>query len=291
MLSPWYTGARANGSFTLPNLFPDYSDQDAPAGTMALRGHLTILSDLTQEQVFESGNDILHASPLDTPNLTLHYWITTRSILPTFTQDWQDSGYNIIYFTPFSSEAAWTRICPKNPISNMISVWRTETTPPTLPSLGSSMSTSPKPETPPSHNSPSKPIFDPTTALIALMQQPQQQKAAMMVHIHSRPPPPSAPKLPPSHPYKPQRPPFPKCDGTLPTTPPIPITSRYIQGRGLLRRCPLLDTNYNDKQASKHCNQLQYACISPPICILDVSQRRQISVRWDWHAFFVDHSP
>ena len=154
---------------TPPYLCPDSYTQDAPAGTMALQSHHTILRYLTQEQSFESVTGILHVFLSDTPTLTLRYWITTRSILPMFSHDHQGYGYDIIYFTPFSSEAAQTRLYPENPISNTISVRRTKTTPPNLPSLALSMSTSLTPATHQSHNSLSNPTVNPTAALIALI--------------------------------------------------------------------------------------------------------------------------
>ena len=89
---------------------------------MALRAHPTILSDLTPEQSFESDTGILYALSLGNPTITLQYWITTRSILPKFTQDRQEAGYDALYFNPFSSEAAWTRLYPEQAISNTISV-------------------------------------------------------------------------------------------------------------------------------------------------------------------------
>ena len=88
---------------------------------MALRTHPTTPIDLTQEQSFESETGILHATPLDT-YLTLHYWITTSSILPNFKQYIIEASCDTIYFTRFSSEAVWTRLYPENPISNRISV-------------------------------------------------------------------------------------------------------------------------------------------------------------------------
>ena len=87
---------------------------------MALRAHPTILSDLTQEQAFDSHTGILHAPLSNTNTLTLHYFITTWSILPKFTQYRREAGYDTLYFTPFSSEAAWTHLYLKNPISNTI---------------------------------------------------------------------------------------------------------------------------------------------------------------------------
>ena len=73
---------------------------------MAVRAHAKITSDLTPEQVFESNTIILHALLVGDPTLAIQYCITTRSILLTFTQDLQEAKYDILYFTPFSSEAA-----------------------------------------------------------------------------------------------------------------------------------------------------------------------------------------
>ena len=139
----------------LPHIFPNSSARDTPAVTMSLHAHPTNTRNLTPEQAFESNTGILHAFSSDSPTLTLQYWITTRSILPTFTQDCQESVYDVIHFTPFSTEAAWTRLYPDQPVLNMISARRTETDPPTFPSLDLLISASPTPATPPIHNSPS----------------------------------------------------------------------------------------------------------------------------------------
>ena len=56
-------------------------------------------SNLTPEQAFESKTGILHASLSGNPTLTVHYWITTRSILPTFAQDRLEDGYDVISYT------------------------------------------------------------------------------------------------------------------------------------------------------------------------------------------------
>ena len=104
---------------------------------MALRTHPTIPSDLTTEQVFEYDTGILHALSSGHPTLTIQYCITTRSTLPTFTKYHQEAGYDVLYFTPFSSEAAWTRLYPEQDISNTIYVRLHETNPPTFLSLAS----------------------------------------------------------------------------------------------------------------------------------------------------------
>ena len=156
---------------------------------MDLRAYPTIPSDLTQEQAFESDTSILHTTLLGT-HLKLNYWITTWSILLTFTQDIREAGYNTIYFTPFSSELAWARLYPENPISNTIYVRLNKTTPPTFTSLASLMSTSLTLAKPPTHISPSNQTVEPTTELISLMYQYRQQNDAVMAQMHSRPTPP-----------------------------------------------------------------------------------------------------
>ena len=170
-----------------PHLCPNSPHRDAPTGTMALCTHPTILSNLTPEQAFKSDTGILHASFLDAPTLTLQYWITTGSILPKFTQDIQEAGYDVLYFTFFSTEAAWTRLYPDQPVLNTVSVRRTKTAPPTFPTLTSPMSTLLTPENPPNHIYPSKPAVNPTTALIVLKQQTLQKNATIMVHMNARP--------------------------------------------------------------------------------------------------------
>ena len=147
---------------------------------MALRAHPTIPSDLTQEKAFESNTSIIHALSSYTQNLTLYYLITTRSILPTFTQDKQGAGYGTIYFTLFYSEAACTRLYSKNQILNTISIRLYDTNPPTFPSLASWMSTYPSPTTPPTHNSLSNKIVESTTALIAIMHQSLHKNGTMI---------------------------------------------------------------------------------------------------------------
>ena len=171
MLSPSYAGAIADGFLTPPHICPNSSARYSPAVTMALCVHPNIPSNLTPKQVFESNTGILHALLSGNMNLTLKYWITTRSILLTFTQYLQEAGYDVLSFTPFSSEAAWTRLYPEQAISNTISVQLNDTTPKTFPSLASSMSTSPTPATPQTHSSLSNQTMDPTMVLIALMHQ------------------------------------------------------------------------------------------------------------------------
>ena len=50
-------------------------------------------------------------------------------------QDWQEAGYNVLYFTPFSTEAAWTRLYPDQTVTNRISVRLTNTYPLNIPSF------------------------------------------------------------------------------------------------------------------------------------------------------------
>ena len=219
MLLTWHYGAKSYGSSTPPHLFPDLSSRDAPTGTMAIRAHPTIPSNLTHKQLLNSDTSILHALSSDTPTLTLQYWITTRSILPAFTQYFQESGYYILFFTTFSTEAAWTCLYPDHPISNTISIRHTKTATTTLTSLALSMPTFLTPATPPSYNYLSKSTVDPTMALIALMQQKIHQNSAIMAHMHSHPSLPSTPQPTPYQPYKPHLTPFPKWDGTPPITP------------------------------------------------------------------------
>ena len=136
---------------------------------MALCAHPSITSDLTPEQSFKYDTGILHASLSGNLILTLQYWITTRSILRTFTQDHQEASYDVLYFTPFSTDGAWTHLYPEHPISNTIYIRLNKTTTLTFPSLASLMSTSPTPATPPRHSYPSNQTVDPTTSLIILM--------------------------------------------------------------------------------------------------------------------------
>ena len=148
---------------------PRFLCSTTPAITMALHAQPTIPSDLTTNQAFESNTGILHASLLGDPTLTVQYQITTRSILPTFTQDRNESGYDVFSFTPFSSEAAWTRLHPEQAILNTIYIRLRDTNPPTFMSQASSMSTYPAPTTTYAHISLSNQTVEPTMALISLM--------------------------------------------------------------------------------------------------------------------------
>ena len=170
-----------------PHLCPDNSAQYAPAGTIALHVHPIIPSNLTSKQAFDSDTVILHVSSSGDPTLTLQYWITTKSTLPTFTQDSQESAYNVLYLDPLSSEAERTRLYPKQAISKKIYVRLNKKTSPMFLPLVSLMSKSPTPTTPLIHNSLSNQSVDPTMALIALMHKSLQKNAAMMAKLHYRP--------------------------------------------------------------------------------------------------------
>ena len=100
-------------------------------------------------------------------------------------------GYSVIYFTPFSTEDAWTRLYSNQPVTNKISARLNETSPITIPSIYSQMSTFPTPATPPTHNSPSNVHFDPTTVLIELMYQTLNKNATLMAHLQTCLSPPS----------------------------------------------------------------------------------------------------
>ena len=147
---------------------------------MALRAHPTILGDLAPKQAFKSDTTILYALSSGDPTLTLQYWIPARSILPTFTQDHQEAGYDVLYSTPLSSEATWKRLYPEQAILNTISIRLYDTNPPTFPSLASWMSTYPSPTTPPTHNPLSNKTVESTTALIAIMHQSLHKNAKMI---------------------------------------------------------------------------------------------------------------
>ena len=141
---------------------------------MDLHDHPMIPSDLTPKQAFESETGIIRASSSGDLSLSVRYWITTQSILQTFSSNRLKAGYDILSYTPFSSEAAWTRVHPYQAITNTISVQINETNPQTVTSQASSMSTSLASTTPPAHGSPPN-TADQTVQLIALMQQLVQQ--------------------------------------------------------------------------------------------------------------------
>ena len=99
---------------------------------MVLRVHLTIPSNVTPEQAFESNTGILHALLLVELTLSVCYWITTGLILPTFALNCLKAGYYILSYTPFSSEAVWTRVHINQEITNTISVQIIDTNPQTV---------------------------------------------------------------------------------------------------------------------------------------------------------------
>ena len=170
------------------------------------------------DQAFESDTGILHASSLGDPTLSVSYWITTQSILPTFACNRLEASYDVLSYTPFSPEAVWTRVHPDQAIKNTISVQINEKNPQTVTSQASSMSTSSAATTPPAHGFPPNTV-EPTVKLVALMQQSLQKNATMLAQLNSR----SSPNQPQTqslaYQFKPQRPPFTKWDGTLPTAP------------------------------------------------------------------------
>ena len=130
-----------DGSSTPLLLKLNFSALNTTANTVALQFHPTILRDLTPNQEFEPDTGILHASLSDAPTITFQYWITISSILPTFTQDRQEASYKVIYFTPFSTKAVWTRLYPDQPIPNTISARLTDMDTLLITYLSSSMST------------------------------------------------------------------------------------------------------------------------------------------------------
>ena len=87
---------------------------------MLLQDHPTVQSNLPFAQATASNTGIIHASLSTVLKITHQYWIMTRAILPAFTQYCQELGYNVIYFTSFSSKVAWLRLCMGIPITNMI---------------------------------------------------------------------------------------------------------------------------------------------------------------------------
>ena len=152
---------------------------------MALHAHPTIPIDFMPDQAFESDTGILRVSSSGDPTLTIRYCITTRFILRTFVRNCLEAGYDVLSYTPFSSEAVWTRLHPKQSTSNTISVQINETNPQTILSQASSMSTSSSTPTPPAHGFPSNNTVEPTLALIALMKKMLQQNATMIAQLNS----------------------------------------------------------------------------------------------------------
>ena len=104
-MSSEYDGARVDGFLTPSHLCPDSSALDVTSGTMVLQVHPAITSDPTPVLASDSDTGVLHVSSSDLPAITLQYWIRTRSIIPTLTQYGQEAGYNVFYFTPFSTDA------------------------------------------------------------------------------------------------------------------------------------------------------------------------------------------
>ena len=147
---------------------------------MALQVHPTIPIDLTPEQAFEYDNGILHALLSEAPTITIQYWIMTRSIIPTFMQDQREAGYNILYFNPFLTKAAWTRLYPDQPFTNTISARLADMDSLTISSLSFSVSTLPTPVTPSKRDYTSNDPANPMAALITLMNQMLQKNAMMM---------------------------------------------------------------------------------------------------------------
>ena len=151
-----------------------------------------IPSDIIPKKAFESNNRILHELLLDVPTLTFKYWITTGSILLTFTKYHEEAGYDVLYFTPIWLKLAWKRLYPGQPISNKIYIKLTETAPQNFHSLASSMSTWLTPTTTPIHNYQSNAPVDPMTVRIALMHQTLYKKATLTAYMKTRPSPTSA---------------------------------------------------------------------------------------------------
>ena len=131
----------------------------------------------------------------------------------------------------FSSEAAWTRLYPEQAILNTISVRLHETNPPTFTSIASSVSTSPAPTTPPTHNSPSNQTVNPTTALIALMHQSLQKNSTMIAQLNYCPYPKPDQQPSPSYQFKHQSSPLYKMGRYTTDYPPIPCPNRRTQKR------------------------------------------------------------
>ena len=71
---------------------------------MLLQVHPTVQRDLPDAQATASNTGILHVSSSAVLTITHKYSITTRAILLAFTQDCQELGYDVIYFTLFSSK-------------------------------------------------------------------------------------------------------------------------------------------------------------------------------------------
>ena len=133
-----------------------------------LQSHPNVPRNLPLIQGIASKTGILQVSSLEAPSIELHYCITTHDVLLAFHQYRLENGYNIFYFTPFSSEEAWLRLNLKRAIANTISPQNTETAPSNITSYSSTAITS-SPLTHPNLTSTSP--VDQTTALINLMTQ------------------------------------------------------------------------------------------------------------------------
>ena len=120
---------------TMPHLCPGSSALNITAGMMALQVHPTIPSNFTPKQVFDSDTSILHALSSYSLTITFQYCIITISILPTITQDRQEAGYNILYFTHFLAKATWTRLYLDQSVTNKISTRLPDTNPLPIPYL------------------------------------------------------------------------------------------------------------------------------------------------------------
>ena len=94
---------------------PRFLCPTATSVTVALRAHPTVPRNLTPEQAFKSDTGVLHDLSSGDPTLSVRYWITNISILQTFARNRLEAGYDIIYYTPFSSEAARTHVHPLRP--------------------------------------------------------------------------------------------------------------------------------------------------------------------------------
>ena len=133
-----------------------------------------------------------------------------------FHQDFLENGYDIFYFTPFSSKAAWISLNPRQAITNKISQQHTEAEPPNI-TPHSLMSMTSLPLTHP--NPPQIEPFDQTTALVNFMTQQMHQNLALMAQLQ-RQASLTVPQMTFTQNLKIQRPPFPKWEG-MPTTKPL----------------------------------------------------------------------
>ena len=178
-----------------------------------LQAHPTVPGDLPPFQGAASDTGFLHVSLSGSPKIELHYCITTWAVLMMPHKDILENGYDLFYFTPFSSKAAWISLNPRRSITDTISPQHTEAAPTNITSSSSISMTS----FPPNHpNPPPTAPFDQTTARINLMTQKMHQNAALMTQLHHQASPTVPQTLPPQN-LKVQHPPFTKWDG-YPTT-------------------------------------------------------------------------